>query len=327
MYELLTSVFKTKYRLPQFLFTTSLGIYNGLRSALNKAPVLPSLQFYSANFEKFEKNTPTTALPFEVIYVATSKDFDAFKISIQNLLMLYKPAEIPSVKIIVPGHEVESCRFLIDNLKHLRIGYNLEIVNENECLDAEVFNLIKQKIPHRFGWVLQQFLKLQAVLQSQHDNVLILDADTILLRKRNFIDQKGLQLLFPTDEYNEDYYHNLMQLFGLQTSSRFSFVSHHLLIQQKVLKKIMQESKCSSINDFVKKVLTESELTSNSPFSIDYELYSQYLLRNFPNNVLLGRWGNLSIKRSHGVLKLLDSNFIHLVGFFYFSISLHSWAE
>ena len=118
-----------------------------------------------------------------------------------------------------------------------------------------------------------------------------------------------------------------MQLFGLRTSSRFSFVSHHLLIQQKVLKKIMQESKCSSINNFVKKVLTESELTSNSPFSIDYELYSQYLLRNFPNNVRLSRWGNLSIKRSHGVLKLLDSNFIHLVGFFYFSISLHSWAE
>jgi hypothetical protein len=327
MYELITSVFKTKYRLPKVLFTTSLGIYNGLRLALKKMPVFPSQQFYSANFEKFDKKAPDNALSFEVIYVATSKDFDVLSISIRRLLRLYKPSEIPRIRIIVPGQDVESCKELIDNLRNLRIEYNLEIVNENECLDAEVFDLIKQKIPHRFGWVLQQFLKLQAALESQQNNVLILDADTILLRKRNFVDQKGLQLLFPTDEYNQDYYQNLIQLFGLQTTSHYSFVSHHLLIQQKVLREIIQESKCTTINEFAGKIFAESDLTSNSPFSIDYELYSQYLLLNFRDNVQLSRWANLSLKRSRRVLKLLDSHFIHVFGFFYYSLSLHSWTE
>lgn len=327
MYELITSVFKTKYRIPKVLFAILLGIYNAFRSASKKLPVLPSKQFYSANFDKFEIRDSGQASPFEVVYVSTSKDFDVLEISIEKLLSLYKPTEIPRIRIIVPGLDAESCRLLINNLKHLRSGYNLEVIDENECLDAEVFDLIREKIPHRSGWVLQQFLKLQAVIESQEENVLILDADTILLQKRNFVDERGLQLLLPSDEYNQDYYNNLADLFGLQPTPHYSFVSHHMLIQQKILIEVMQVSKCSGVNEFVRKVLTESELTSDSPFSVDYELYSQYLLRNHQDKVQLSRWGNLSLKRSAKILKILDSHCIHFFGFFYSSISLHSWTE
>lgn len=327
MYELITSVFKTKYRIPKILFAILLGIYNAFRSALKKTPVLPSQQFYSANFDKFEIRDSGQASPFEVVYVATAKDFDVLGISIKNLLWLYKSTEIPRIRVIVPGRDVESCRLLINNLRHLRSGYNLEVIDENECLDVEVFNLIREKIPHRFGWVLQQFLKLQAVIESQEENVLILDADTILLQKRNFVDQRGLQLLLPSDEHNQDYYNNLADLFGLQSTPHYSFVSHHMLIQQKILIEVVQASKCSGINEFVRKVLTESELTSDSPFSVDYELYSQYLMQNHQDKVQLNRWGNLSLKRSVKISKMLDSPCIHLFGFFYSSISLHSWTE
>jgi hypothetical protein len=327
MYEFITSVFKTRYRLPQILFDTSLGIYNSARTTLNKPHILPSKQFYAANFEKFEKTKQFQTLQFEVVYVATSKDFSVLEISLKRLLKLYSPDEIPSIKVIIPEKDLASCESLVNEIMHSRKGYKLQIINEMDCLAPRAIELIRQRIPHRFGWVFQQFLKLQAVLESQESNVLIIDADTILLQKRNFVDQQGIQLLFPTDEYNQDYYQNLETSLGLQVRSDYSFVSHHLLIQKEVLREILQGLGCGSINELVDKLLATSDLASDSPFSIDYELYSQYLLKYHPSKVRLSRWGNLSLRRSPFILKLLDSRLILVFRKFYSSLSLHSWSN
>ncbi len=327
MYEFITSVFKSRYRLPRILFGTSIAIYNGVRKTLNKPPILPSERFFAANFGRFEKIKQVQSAPFEVVYVATSKDFDVMRISIKWLLRLYRPDEISNIKIIIPENDLASCESLAEEIMNSRKGYKLEIVNENDCLDPKANEQIRTKFPHRYGWVFQQFLKLQAVLESRESSVLILDADTILLQKRNFVDQHGMQLLLPTDEYNQDYYKNLEKLSGLDVRSDYSFVSHHLLIQKEFFTEIMQELKCGSINDLVEKVLATSDLTSDSPFSIDYELYSQYLLKNHPNKVRLSRWGNLSLRRSPCILKLLDSDLILIFRRFYFSLSLHSWSH
>jgi hypothetical protein len=327
MYEFITSIFKSRYRLPRILFGTSIAIYNGVRKTLNKPPILPSERFFAANFGRFEKIKQVQSARFEVVYVATSKDFDVMRISIKWLLRLYRPDEISNIKIIIPENDLASCESLAEEIMNSRKGYKFEIVNENDCLDPKANEQIRAKFPHRYGWVFQQFLKLQAVLESRESSVLILDADTILLQKRNFVDQQGMQLLLPTDEYNQDYYKNLEKLSGLDVRSDYSFVSHHLLIQREFFTEIMQELKCGSINDLVEKVLATSDLTSDSPFSIDYELYSQYLLKNHPNKVRLSRWGNLSLRRSPCILKLLDSDLILIFRRFYFSLSLHSWSH
>jgi hypothetical protein len=327
MYEFITAVFKSRYRLPRILFDTSLAIYNGVRTTLNKPHIFPSEQFYAANFGRFEIVKQVQSPQFEVVYVATSKDFDVLRISIKWLLRLYGPDEIPSIKVIIPEKDLASCESLVNEIMHSRKGYKLQIINENDCLEPKAIEQIKKIFPYRHGWVFQQFLKLQTVLESQESNVLILDADTILLQKRSFVDEQGIQLLLPTDEYNQDYYKNLEKLSSHQIRSDYSFVSHHLLIQTEFFREIMQELECGSINELLKKVLDTSDLTSDSPFSIDYELYSQYLLKNHPNKVRLSRWGNLSLRRSPYILKLLDSHLILIFRRFYFSLSLHSWSN
>jgi len=266
-------------------------------------------------------------MPFEVIYVAAAKDFDVLNISLRAILRLYTKYEIPSIKIIVPKSDIESCKFLVENLSSELTGYHLEIINEAHYIEGEIVELIEQKYPYRAGWILQQFLKLGAVLESREQNILILDADTVLLQKRPFIDRDCTQILFPSDEYNFDYYRNLENLFALEFPFKFSFVSHHMLIQKDILEDILLGANCHNLHDLSLKMLMESDLDSSSPFSVDYELYAQYLCQRHPEKVRFHRWGNLSLHRSNFILKLVDSRFVFFISLFYCSLSFHSWIE
>lgn len=327
MYELIITLFKTKFRLSRKLFDALLGIYNSFRRTLNKKPIRPSSQFYSSNFDRFPRIECEEVQPFEVVYVSANKDFTVLGVSLRRILKLYTPKEVPLIRVIVPAVDYESCLTLIGDTNYFPRDRSIDVISEEKYFEKSTVSLIKNKIPERFGWVIQQFLKLEAVLESKENNVLIIDSDTILTQKREFVFKNKKQLLLPSDEFNIDYYRNLQMLFGLKTSSKYSFVSHHLLFQKDVLAEILQNSKCQSIDDFAVKVLSESELTSSSPFSVDYELYSQFLLSNYPQRVQLSRWGNLSLRRSDFFLKLADTKLINILGLFFFSISLHSWAQ
>lgn len=327
MYEIITTLFKTKFRLSRKFFDVLLGLYNNLRRTLNKKPIHPSSQFYSSNFNKFPRIEGRDAQPFEVVYVATSKDFAVLIISLRRLLKLYTPREVPGIRIIVPEEDFDFCRALLDDLSNLSGNRSIEIFSEEKYLKESTVSLIKNKLPRRFGWVLQQFLKLEAVLESNQENVLVIDSDTILVKKREFVFENKKQLLLPSDEFNSEYYRNLEMVFGIHSPFKYSFVSHHLLFQKEVLAEILQNSKCENVDAFAVKVLSESELNSNSPFSVDYELYAQFLMQNYPQCVQLGRWGNLSLKRSPLLLNFVDTRLINILGLFFFSISLHSWAK
>ena len=327
MYELITTLFKTRFRLSRKFFDALLGLYNRLRRNLNRKPIQPSSQFYSSNFDQFPNIECGEVQPFEVVYVSTIKDFMVLRVSLRRILKLYTPKEVPGIRVIVPAVDYEFCRILISDLNYPPGDRSIEVISEEIYFKKSTVSLIKAKLPERFGWVIQQFLKLEAVLESKENNVLIIDSDTILTRRREFVFKNKQQLLLPSDEFNIDYYRNLEVIFGIDSPSKYSFVSHHLLFQKDVLTEILQKFKCQNAEDLAVKVLSESELTSSSPFSVDYELYSQFLIHNYPQRVQLSRWGNLSLKRSRFILNLADTKLINILGLFFFSISLHSWTN
>ena len=65
---------------------------------------------------------------------------------------------------------------------------------------------LKLRFQSRYGWTLQQFLKISFVLESSLDAILIVDADTVLLEERSWISDSGRQILTPSDEFNISYY-------------------------------------------------------------------------------------------------------------------------
>ena len=78
---------------------------------------------------------------------------------------------------------------------------------------------------------------------------------------------------------------------------------------------------------FAKKVEEFADKTTHAPFCIDYELFAQYMYGRERGAVVLGRWSNISMRRStylkflnHKIGQVLLSRLFH-------SISLHSWAE
>ena len=57
-----------------------------------------------------------------------------------------------------------------------------------------------------YGWVLAQYLKIWTVATSESEGVLVLDADTLLLSPRIFLDRSGKQILTPSVEFHRTYY-------------------------------------------------------------------------------------------------------------------------
>lgn len=59
---------------------------------------------------------------------------------------------------------------------------------------------------------MQQLVKIAFVLQSETPEVLIIEADTMLLKPRNWPTSSGDQVLAPTVEWHQDYYDFLQKV-------------------------------------------------------------------------------------------------------------------
>jgi hypothetical protein len=130
----------------------------------------------------------------------------------------------------------------------------------------------------------------------------------------------------PTEELHPPYYNFLRN-----SSSKFhepitSFVSHHMLVQPQILRKIF-EIWSGDIQSALESAFQFSNPKDLSPFDLKYEIYAQYLVANHPELIAYEKWGNLSLPRS---------NFEHYVNSLamqselksdYNSISFHSWND
>jgi hypothetical protein len=77
----------------------------------------------------------------------------------------------------------------------------------------------------RFGWYLQQFYKIEALLASTADRLVIWDADCVPVRPIQTFDSSGCPIyMFGAFEYNESYFEAIERLTGLSRVQEFSFV-------------------------------------------------------------------------------------------------------
>lgn len=76
----------------------------------------------------------------------------------------------------------------------------------------------------RLGWYLQQFLKIEALLQAPGDMLTIWDADCVPVRPIPLLDSLGRPLYMTASEYHEEYFRMIHRLLGLQRIQEDSFV-------------------------------------------------------------------------------------------------------
>ena len=280
-------------------------------------------RYFFSNRCNSSGNLSNIDLPeIEILMVSKKEDFIVLQKSLESALsMSINP--VKKISIIVPDLELNICQeVLMDYVHYSKITF----IPEKSVLAPEVFQLIASERPDRFGWILQQVLVASYVINSKSDYIFVLDADTILLRPKVWVDKHSRQLLMPTQELHQPYYDFLCSSSNVYKHPRNSFMSHHLLIQTKIFSEIFRMYNGSILNS-LQKAFEFSSQAESSPFDLKYEIYSQYLLIKYPELIELQKWANLSLTRSDlTAFKSFDLIKDSLKER-YNSVSFHSWND
>lgn len=132
---------------------------------------------------KDEWVTSDSRLPkIDLLFVATRKDFSTLGFALVNAQKGSKN-EIEKITIIVPSDDVVECKRLLKHLNTKDLA-PVAVIDETVLIAAEVSQSLRDKFGARFGWILQQLLKVSNILKSEAAGVLVVDADTVLLKER-----------------------------------------------------------------------------------------------------------------------------------------------
>ena len=222
----------------------------------------------------------------DIVMPLVPKDIIIAKASIESLK---KNVINPIDKIIIIGPKCSQLDSFCNQ-------FDLLFVNEDDVsplTSEEIKNYTNTN--KRIGWLKQQLIKLSIhKLQDIRKNVLILDADTILLKKQFFIDSNNFIILFYSDEFHVEY--KLANEFMLNKKSYcpLSFISHHQLFNIDHLISLHYE-----IENLHKKnwyfIFLDAAI-GNENYVSEYELYAQFVLENFKNIYTKQYWFNLNGK-------------------------------
>jgi hypothetical protein len=151
---------------------------------------------------------------------------------------------------------------------------------------ADVENILGKE--SRKNWYFQQILKFYSVflIPDVMDRVLILDSDTYFLKPTRFIDDDGVCLYNPTDEYHIPYFEHMSRFHPVleKMIPNFSGITHHMMFEKKYLNELFE-----LIESYHKIPFWEAFLKCvteyNTSGASEYEIYFNYMLKIHPQNI------------------------------------------
>lgn len=170
----------------------------------------------------------------------------------------------------------------------------------------------------------QQFLKLGGDALSSRDNFLVLDADTVLIRPHIF-EYNDKNIFFCRSLHYKPYFKTYQRLLGekaLGPDHSIFFVSHYMFFKQKWLTELKKVIESRHNTNWYTSIMNSINKNQWDSFS-EYETYGNFILKNHPEQMMLKKRLNLSMKRS-SINNLLKLNIKELARR-YRSISFHSW--
>ena len=184
--------------------------------------------------------------------------------------------------LIVPDAEVELFRLITPS----------RFTIEAESKYCGIYNLekIKKYLPNnmtnRAGWYLQQILKIEFIrIQSEDENILILDSDTIPLKELTFINEQGILEMYEGIHHpkiHEPYFETIKSILNIDREVDKSFISQNMIVKSKWI-----VSLCDSIQEYTGELNWISALverinykSSISAFS-EYETIGTFIFKNY----------------------------------------------
>jgi len=273
---------------------------------------------------KYENLSPGNGVGYpniEVLSVAAGKDISILPYTLSSVLK-NSMNPITNITIVCPQRDLESCIFALQNLGNL---VPIRVLNEDEILPLPIRNAIKEKFPHRYGWVLQQFVATKYISESTSKGVLLINSDTILIKRVHWLNNKGEQILMPTLEYHPPYYNLLKLLFQFTNNPKHTFISHHMLFQPQKFIKILERRGYNNMEEFLLTALEKSDIQESSPLCVEFEPYAQGMMIDYLDFVMLRKFSNLNLTRNPENLRIVEGLIEGKLDLPYNSVSLHDY--
>jgi hypothetical protein len=253
--------------------------------------------------------------PLEILFVTAGKDAEILKFAIDGAIRSSGCHDVTSITVVCPRKDLEIIRKNVE-----RTDFNIRYLAEDRIIPDALSQRILTVFGSRSGWVIQQIIKLEYVKNSKSLGVLVIDADTVLLHSRCWLDFEGTQVLMPTWERHKPYL-EFLKLHGYRIAEgSLSHISHHMLFQPVLMKTMLSSYGIFELESLVS-LVTQSHYSEHSPFSLDYEMYAQYLLHEHPSRVRYEKWSNFSVEE----FSLSECGFVSEYEGFFASVSVHSY--
>lgn len=210
------------------------------------------------------------------------------------------------------------------------------IIDEENIINFSTFKKISNKylkntiyfkdIQKRLGWYYQQILKISFIynfIEKRKENIIIWDADTIIIKKINFFNRNISNIHGTTSYFHKAYYETnksiLKKLPPYYISSLAQFISITPLEQKFLKKKLSQNRKVGknfseTLTHIVMQTISRVHKKYNGSLFSEYELIGQSnLLFNYQKQILV------SGMRDHlnGQLNYFQTKILFILGFKY----------
>jgi hypothetical protein len=256
---------------------------------------------------KIEENTRENAVyspPIELLVVCGPKDISILRLCIGSVLQ-FSSNPISQIAIVARAQDVELVEKQIKDINILGKS-QISIISEDDFIPFNVRSRLRDKFEKRFGWILQQIIKVKYASESQSMAVLVIDADTVLLQPLRGIDANGNQHFSYSPEMHKSYMEFLKHLKVPAKQPHFSTVTHHMIIQPAIMRELLVETGTEDLNRLAEKILEFTSDTDGSPVSIDYEMYGQFFRSRYSEKIDYRMFSNLSVRRSPEVFQEVE---------------------
>lgn len=256
---------------------------------------------------KIEENTRENAVyspPIELLVVCGPKDILILPLCISSVLQ-FSSNPISQIAIVARAQDVELVEKQIKDINTLGKS-QISIISEDDFIPFNVRSRLKDKFEKRFGWILQQIIKVKYASESQSMAVLVIDADTVLLQPLRGIDANGNQHFSYSPEMHNSYMEFLKVIKVPAKQPHFSTVTHHMIIQPAIMRELLVEIGTEDLNRLAEKILEFTSDTDGSPVSIDYEMYGQFFRSRYSEKIDYRMFSNLSVRRSPEVFQEVE---------------------
>jgi hypothetical protein len=214
-----------------------------------------------------------------VITLCNLAHIDVWKLTSE---LLPKQIEANSFRVYVPFEEIELFSKITPSV--------FDVLPQNKY-GHEYFESLSQACSlannaERFGWYLQQFLKIEILLASPEDNLVIWDADCVPLKPITTFNSTGDPVyMLASNEYNEAYFKNIERLLGITRVQDFSFVIPSFPIKKLWLLALVEElSERSGQNFWWESIISSTDFSLRSGFS-ETETIGSWVANKYP-----GQW-------------------------------------